>query len=226
MVAAVAVVGIAAVFGPLEEAARNEEQRAEEEARMVEQKRRQQEEAAPMVVERSEQSTSRDRRFENTNNGIHPTEWPTAQEYFDAKVKTQYSPTHFRFAVAGIAGSGKSSLINVFLNLADDHPDVAPTCVAETTSEIRRYLDPGDQPPRKRTVWYDIPGAGTLNIPGWRYFNQQCLFVFDLIIVLVGDHVTQVDLGILKTTDCLKSPLSSSARKQICTLESQGERER
>lgn len=66
MVAAVAVIGIAAIFGLLGEAVRNEEQRAEGEARMVEQRRRQQEEAAPMAVERSGQSTSRDRRFENT----------------------------------------------------------------------------------------------------------------------------------------------------------------
>lgn len=185
---------------------RNEERRAEEETRMAEESRRQQEEAAPMAIEWSGQSASRDRRSENTNNGIQPTEWPTAQEYFDAKVKTQYSPTHFSFAVAGIAGSGKSSLINVFLDLADDDPNAAPTGVVETTSEIRRYPDPGDQPPRKWTVWYDIPGAGTLNIPGWRYFNQQCLFVFDLIIVLVGDRMTQVDLEILKNCRLFKIP--------------------
>lgn len=137
---------------------------------------------------------------------IKPIVWPTEQEYLNARAKIQYSPTHFTFAVAGIAGSGKSSLINIFLDLPDSHPNAAPTGVVETTSEIRRYPDPGQEPPRKWTVWYDIPGAGTLNIPGWQYFNQQCLFVFDLIIVLVGDRMTQVDLEILKNCRLYQMP--------------------
>lgn len=134
----------------------------------------------------------------NLARGIQPTVWPTEQEYIDARAKIQYSPSHFSFAIAGVAGSGKSSLINIFLGLPNFHPDAARTGFVETTSEIRRYPDRGETPPRKWTVWYDIPGAGTLNIPGWQYFNKQSLFVFDLIIVLVGDRMTQVDLEILK----------------------------
>lgn len=137
---------------------------------------------------------------------IQPIVWPSEQEYLNARAKIQYSPTHFTFAVAGVAGSGKSSLINIFLDLPDTHPDAAPTGAVETTSEIRRYPDRGLEPPRKWTVWYDIPGAGTLNIPGWQYFNQQCLFVFDLIIVLVGDRMTQVDLEILKNCRLFQMP--------------------
>lgn len=137
---------------------------------------------------------------------IQPIVWPSEQEYRNARAKIQYSPTHFSFAVAGIAGSGKSSLINIFLDLPDTDPHAAPTGVVETTAEIRRYPDPGHEPPRKWTVWYDIPGAGTLNIPGWQYFNQQCLYVFDLIIVLVGDRMTQVDLEIIKNCQLFQIP--------------------
>lgn len=158
--------------------------------------------------------------------GIQPLVWPSEQEYLDARVKIQYSRSHFSFAVAGIAGSGKSSLINMFLNLPDYHPNAAPTGVVETTSEIRRYPDPGDTAPRKWTVWYDIPGAGTLTIPGSEYFNRQCLFVFDLIIVLVGDRMTQVDLEILKNSKRFQIPtfiVRSKADQYITnTLKSNG----
>ena len=53
---------------------------------------------------------------------------------------------------------------------------------------ITRYPDPYKELPYKRLVWYDCPNAGTLEIPGWQYFNQQGLFKFDTI-VLVYDSV-------------------------------------
>lgn len=124
--------------------------------------------------------------------------WPHIEQYETAKKELQYDPASFMFAVAGMAGVGKSSLINIFLNLSSKDAGAARMGTTETTLKIARYPDPGQEPPRKWIVWYDIPGAGTVKIPAWMYFNNQCLFLFDVILVLVGDRVFEADLEILK----------------------------
>ncbi|KZT00048.1 uncharacterized protein LAESUDRAFT_604149, partial [Laetiporus sulphureus 93-53] len=109
----------------------------------------------------------------------------------------------FHFAVAGIAGSGKSSLINAFRGLKNSHRDAAPTGVTETTSVITRYPDPDSRNP---FVWYDVPGAGTLKIPDFVYFNSQGLYVFDCIIVLFDARFTDTDIAILRNCERFNIP--------------------
>ena len=120
--------------------------------------------------------------------GIQPEVWPTEEEFQLAKERVQYDPEKLHFAVCGSSGSGKSSLINAFRGLKNDNRQAAPTGVVETTMAITRYPEPRQELPYTRLVWFDCPGAGTLEIPGWQYFNQQGLFIFD-IIVLVYDSV-------------------------------------
>lgn len=132
---------------------------------------------------------------ERLRRGIQPVVIPTPEEVTAAKARMQYQDSLFHFAVAGVAGSGKSSLVNAIRGLRNSDTGAAPTGVVETTATIGRYRDSNRRLP---FVWYDIPGAGTLNQPGWQYFNNQGLFVFDCIIVLVGDRFTQTDLAILE----------------------------
>ena len=120
--------------------------------------------------------------------GIQPEVWPTEEEFQSAKNTTQYDPEKIQFAVCGTSGSGKSSLINAFRGLKNDSPQAAPIGVVETTKVITRHPEPRKELPYNRLVWFDCPGAGTLEIPGWQYFNQQGLFIFD-IIILVYDSV-------------------------------------
>ena len=120
--------------------------------------------------------------------GIQPVVWPTDEELLLAKTRIQYDPEKLHFAVCGSSGSGKSSLINAFRGLKNSSPQAAPTGVVETTKVITRYPEPRQELPYSRFVWFDCPGAGTLEIPGWQYFNQQGLFVFD-IVILVYDSV-------------------------------------
>ncbi|KAF8248482.1 hypothetical protein K440DRAFT_642522 [Wilcoxina mikolae CBS 423.85] len=49
-----------------------------------------------------------------------------------------------------------------------------------------------------RFVWYDIPGAGTLNRPSKGYFNEQGLFIFDGIILVYDIRFTEIDAYILE----------------------------
>lgn len=134
---------------------------------------------------------------ERLQKGVQPVVIPSASELAAAKEKIQYKDGLFHFAVAGVSGSGKSSLINAFRGLRNGDAGAAPTGVVETTSQIDRYPDPN---PRLPFVWYDVPGAGTLAQSDWLYFNSQGLFVFDCIIVLFDNRFTLTDISIL--TNC------------------------
>lgn len=102
--------------------------------------------------------------------------------------------------------------MNIFLNRGPNAPGGAGTGTTETTRTITRYRDPGQEPPRKRSVWYDVPGAGTAKILACMYLNNQSLFLFDIILVLVSDRCLEIDLEILKQcrTFCIPSMIGRS----------------
>lgn len=134
--------------------------------------------------------------------GIQPMKWPTEYELRSIREKLQYQEGYLHFAVVGVGGSGKSSLVNAFRGLrnCDFHSRVAPTDCVETTSETGRYPDLDRHAPRKWIVWYDIPGAGTLKIPEPQYFIDQGLFIFDFIVLVVDIRFTNIDIAILKNS--------------------------
>lgn len=149
---------------------------------------------------------------------IKPIKHPTVKELQLAKEKLQYKDGHFHFAIAGAAGSGKSSLVNAFRGIHNNDPRAASTGVVETTDRIGRYTDPDSKTPRSWVVWYDIPGAGTSNVPGWQYFNDQGLYIFDFIILVVDIRFTEIDLAILENCHLFKIPtfiIRSKANQHI-----------
>ncbi|KAF9236960.1 interferon-inducible GTPase-domain-containing protein [Melanogaster broomeanus] len=141
---------------------------------------------------------------ERLQKGIQPVIMPSRKELEAAKERwleaakerVQYKEGLFHFAVAGVAGGGKSSLINAFRGLRnrDIALGAAPTGVTETTLAVSRLPDPNKANP---FVWYDIPGAGTLRITDWQYFHAQGLYVFDCIIVVYDSRFTMTDIAIL-----------------------------
>lgn len=183
------------------EAIRNDQKRlVEEEKRIAERERELQE-----WIQQAHDRISEEHEIAATT-GFQPSQWPTADEIDAAKQRVQYSLANFHFAIVGKAGCGKSSLINSFLNLkATDH-GAAPTGITETTLEIGRYPDPGTQPPRPWTVWYDIPGVGTQRISHWQYFTNQALFVFDIIILAIGERFEETDCQIIRSCMEFKIP--------------------
>lgn len=138
--------------------------------------------------------------------GLQPIKWPTADEFHRGRELVQYNPSNVHFAIVGKSGSGKSSLINAFLNLRKGEPGAAATGVTETTATIGRYQDPGQQAPRPWTVWYDVPGAGTQNVSAWQYFINQGLFVFDVILIAIGDRFEETDVQLLRDCHRFKIP--------------------
>ncbi|OAX39018.1 P-loop containing nucleoside triphosphate hydrolase protein [Rhizopogon vinicolor AM-OR11-026] len=126
--------------------------------------------------------------------GTRPVVTPSPEEYHASRAKIQYTQGFFHVAISGIAGSGKSSLVNAFRGKHNKDSDAAAVGVNETTLVVARYPDSN---PSSRFVWYDVPGAGTLKVPDWKYFNEQGLYVFDCIIVVVNNRFTATDVAIL-----------------------------
>ncbi|KZT09285.1 uncharacterized protein LAESUDRAFT_546729 [Laetiporus sulphureus 93-53] len=120
---------------------------------------------------------------------------PSLVEFKETKRRLGYQEGWFHFAVAGVAGSGKSSLINAVRGLRNNQgTKAAPAGVTETTTAVTRYPDP-----ILPVAWYDIPGAGASDVGNHdAYFQKQGLYIFDCIIVLIGDRVTNNDIAILK----------------------------
>ncbi|KDQ50258.1 hypothetical protein JAAARDRAFT_589171 [Jaapia argillacea MUCL 33604] len=150
--------------------------------------------------------------------GDRPVVWPPLEEIEDAKMRFGYTEGKFHFAIAGVAGSGKSSLINAFHGLTNKDSGTANTGVVETTSHVTGYPDPN---PKNPFIWYDIPGAGTLDIPDWQYFVAQGLFVFDCIIVLIDNRFFATDIAILENCKRFNIPsyiVRSKANQHISNI--------
>ena len=126
--------------------------------------------------------------------GIQPVLTPSAEELAAAKRRIQYKEDCFHFAVAGISGSGKSSLVNAFRGLRSKDAGSAAVGITEITLHVTRYPDANPNIP---FVWYDIPGASTLKCRDWQYFNDQGLYVFDYFIVLFDKRFAMTDIAIL-----------------------------
>ncbi|KAG2105094.1 interferon-inducible GTPase-domain-containing protein [Suillus discolor] len=150
--------------------------------------------------------------------GIQPVVTPTPEEVSAARQRVQYDEDLFHIAVTGVAGGGKSSLINAFRGLRNKDTGSAATGVTETMLVTARYASSNME---QIYAWYDIPGAGTLKIPDWQYFHAKELYVFDGIIVLFDNHFTMTDIAILANCKHFKIPtyiVRSKADQHICNI--------
>ena len=167
----------------------------EEENRRLRAEREAAEHAARRAAEEARQAqVAREEAEKKLREGTQPVVTPTPEEYHASRAKIQHTQGLFHVAIGGIAGSGKSSLVNAFRGKYNKDSDAAAVGVNETTLAVARYPDPN---PSSRFVWYDVPGAGTLKVSDWKYFNEQGLYVFDCIVVVVNNRFTAIDVAIL-----------------------------
>ncbi|CCM05140.1 uncharacterized protein FIBRA_07348 [Fibroporia radiculosa] len=213
-----------------EEAQKAEERRlrAEEDQRIADEEVRlirlemDRKEHAKVVAERTaaEARAALQKAEKSLKEGIRPVVIPTTEEFEATKKKLRYRDGVFHFAIAGVSGSGKSSLINAFRGIKNNSKDAlkAPVGIVETTKTIARYADPDSEVP---FFWYDVPGAGTLDVPDWIYFNDQGLYVFDCILVLIDNRFMATDLAILRNCARFKIPayiVRSKSKQHISNL--------
>ncbi|KAF9463909.1 P-loop containing nucleoside triphosphate hydrolase protein [Collybia nuda] len=188
------------------EAQRRAAQQAEQERRRAEaeaeRRRHADEEAAAAQRAWEAAEEARKQADELWRSGIPPEFVPTREEIDRMRAKHSYVQGLRHFAIVGLSGTGKSSLINAFRGLANYDPGAATTGVNETTTDTTRYPDSS----HGQCVWYDVPGAGTLTVSEWQYFKDRALYVFDALIVVFGDRFTMTDIAILKTCKACKIP--------------------
>ncbi|KAF7366778.1 p-loop containing nucleoside triphosphate hydrolase protein [Mycena sanguinolenta] len=169
---------------------------AEEENRRAAEAKLAAEEAARIAADEVRAAQNAKAELEHQlREGIQPVVMPSAADLEDAKRKIEYQDGLYHFAVAGVAGAGKSSLINALRGLRNRAAGAAATGITETTLSVGRFPD---SDPENPFVWYDIPGAGTLQVRDWQYFNKQGLYVFDALVVLVDNRFTMTDVAILR----------------------------
>ena len=198
----------------MEEAERraHEARSKEDAARAIQEEAQAREEEARVLL---------DAAIQDLSSGVERAMQPTLEQIEAAKARIQYNPENLHFAITGTAGSGKSSLINALRHMKNNNPNAARTGITETTLEIGRYPDPDKNLPRSRFIWYDVPGAGTLNIPGWQHFNDQALYVFDIILVVMDNRFTKIDVEILRNCRRFNIPsfiIRSKADQHITNL--------
>ncbi|KZT02381.1 P-loop containing nucleoside triphosphate hydrolase protein [Laetiporus sulphureus 93-53] len=190
-----------------------------EEAKIVQQREPRAREAAERKAAQTKTALERaELELERLDGDVRPIVDVTVTEIDQKKMEYQFKEGVFHIAVAGCAGSGKSSLINALRGLSNHSPGAAPADITETTSAVTRYPDPNSA---NRLVWYDVPGTGTLDVPDWEYFNDQGLYVFNAIIVLFDSRFTEKDLAIIRNCVRFKIPIyivRSKSRQHIRNL--------
>jgi GTP-binding protein EngB required for normal cell division len=181
-----------------------QQQLAEEENRLAAEAQRAAEEAARVAAAEARAALEAKAELERQlREGIQPAIMPCAADLEDAKRRIGYCDGLYHFAVAGIAGSGKSSLINALRGLRNTDAGAAATGITETTLHVTRFPD---SDPKNSFVWYDIPGSGTLQVRDWQYFNDQGLYVFDALVVLIDNRFTMTDVAILSNAHLFGIP--------------------
>ncbi|PCH37644.1 hypothetical protein WOLCODRAFT_55341, partial [Wolfiporia cocos MD-104 SS10] len=155
-------------------------------------------------AERSVLKQAKEQTERNFREGIRPIIHRSPDEVAATKRSLGYQEGLFHIAITGISGAGKSSLINALRQVfGGSDLQKARTGIVETTAATARYADPDAWIP---IVWYDIPGAGTLNKPDWIYFDGHGLYIFDAIIILIDNRFLQSDVAILKNCAAYKIP--------------------
>jgi energy-coupling factor transporter ATP-binding protein EcfA2 len=147
---------------------------------------------------------------------IQPVVTPSLEELAAAKRRIQYREDCFHFAVAGISGSGKSSLVNAFRGLRRRDVGAAAVGVTERALQVTRYPDANPENP---FVWYEIPGAGAVKRHDWQYFIDQGLFVFESIVILFDNRFTLTDIAILANARHFNIPTYIVRSKADCYIQ-------
>jgi small GTP-binding protein len=116
----------------------------------------------------------------------------------------------YNFGVSGHTKAGKSSLVNSFLK-----NEAAAVGEFETTQTISKY----EVPAMPNIVLWDIPGSGTQNHSAQTYFTSKKLYVFDCLIILTQDMLTQEEISLALDAIRHNQPIIFARSRCDVTLE-------
>jgi len=111
-------------------------------------------------------------------------------EFIDKERQQEgFEADRIHVAVCGHTGSGKSSVINALRGIHNSHGEAAPVGTSETTISRGTYYAHRSMP---LITLHDIPGAGTRRTPLDNYYDNQKLYLFDLLLVVHSERVGTV----------------------------------
>jgi hypothetical protein len=105
------------------------------------------------------------------------------------RAKENFEKGRIHIAVCGQSGSGKSSVINALRGIQNSQVGAAPTGTTETTQTRSTYHA---HESICTTTLHDLPGGGTRRTPIEDYYNNQKLYLFDLLLVTHSGRLGQV----------------------------------
>ncbi|KAI8365265.1 interferon-inducible GTPase-domain-containing protein [Radiomyces spectabilis] len=109
----------------------------------------------------------------------------------------------YNIAVVGVAGTGKSSVVNGIMGYHDTDKYAAATGETESTVKPKGYRHPDLQ----SMILWDMPGAGTMNHPADTYFEDKFLCAFDSLIIVLAERLQETDLLIAKKAQQWRIPV-------------------
>lgn len=111
-------------------------------------------------------------------------EWPPPPAFAEFK-------QHINVAFIGATGTGKSSMINLYMGVRNGAPGSAPTDIVECTKQATPYSCD------RLTLW-DFPGAGTLLFPRATYIKQIGLRYFDAVVIINATRFTEIEVELFR----------------------------
>ncbi|EJT70665.1 hypothetical protein GGTG_11688 [Gaeumannomyces tritici R3-111a-1] len=122
-------------------------------------------------------------------------------------------------AVCGVAGSGKSSIVNALRGLTPTAPGAAATGNAETTTARAKYAThPSIQGSTLEGIFlHDLPGSGTVRVTAIEYYRRMKLYLFDHVFVVQGARFGETDAEIIRSC-VIQGQMFTIIRGQMDTL--------
>ncbi|KAF3069976.1 Interferon-inducible GTPase 1 [Trichoderma lentiforme] len=126
----------------------------------------------------------------------YDTDQPTITEdlILSAQETLGYGKGKQNIVFAGNVNVGKSSLINALCNKGGNDNGAARVGSNQVTMGITRH----EIPNHPEMLLYDIPGAGTQDVPAFQYYHDQMLYAFDTVVLVHDTTLTQADIRLLK----------------------------
>nr|XP_056703392.1 interferon-inducible GTPase 5-like [Euleptes europaea] len=124
----------------------------------------------------------------------------TAREEGSLPDLTVSGKTTLDFAITGMTGAGKSSLVNALRGLSDFEEEAAKTDVIEGTKEPEGYQLPAFP---DVTIW-DLPGIGTPDFKAEEYLERVNYSQYDFFIIVASNRFTVYDIHLSRALQKMK----------------------